>query len=120
MTRIAMALVFALALAVHAAADTPVPRPGDVLHRIDYLYGVAVECGLADDAVTAGYFIVSEGEVARLGLTGASRRHVRIGALIAVDLEWGNRGLGGHRSWCRTEGADAASLFRAIAAASGP
>jgi hypothetical protein len=28
-----------------------------------------------------------------------------------ADLEWGNRGLGGFRNWCRTEGIAAARRF---------
>jgi hypothetical protein len=32
-----------------------------------------------------------------------------------AHAEWQNRGLGGFRNWCRTEGMEAADFFRNIA-----
>lgn len=105
----------------HAAEATrPMPRPTDTLRRVDYLFGVSAECGLVDEAVLQGYLIATGVLIERAGFTDSSRRHTRVRAMIAVDLEWSNRGLGGYRNWCRTEGVDAAAMFRAIAIAAMP
>ena len=109
--RAVSALLVLGALAHDVAAATPIPRPTDELRLLDYLFGVALECGLVDAAVIEGYTVRTAAIVARLGLTDAARSHTRAVALIAVDREWSNRGLGGYRGWCRTEGAGAAALF---------
>lgn len=112
---IGRALTILVFLGAAARADTGAPRPTDELRRHDYRFGVALECGLVDDPVIAGYLLVTETIVARLLMTEESRRHTRATAFIAVEREWSNRGLGGYRTWCRTEGADAAARFRAAA-----
>lgn len=119
---VALAIVALLASDVAGAAEAPrlIPRPTDTLRRVDYLFGVSAECGLVDDAVLHGYLIVSSALIERGGFTDTSRRHTRIRAMIAVELEWSNRGLGGYRNWCRTEGVDAAAMFRRIALAATP
>ena len=45
----------------------------------------------------------------------AQVREARNRALTLVELEWANRGLGGFKGWCRTEGEEAAQRFRSIA-----
>jgi len=110
----AVAALLVLAAPTHDVGAAPVPRPTDDLRRLDYLFGIALECVLVDTAVIEGYTARTAAIVARLGLSDAARRHTRAAALIAVDREWANRGLGGYRGWCRTEGADAAALFTGV------
>ncbi len=113
-TAIVLACLAVAAFAGTAGAEQTRPRPTDSLNRLYYLYGVALECGLADDAVMRGFVLAANEIVVSRGLTEVSVRATRIQAWIAVDLEWSNRGLGGYRNWCRTEGAGAADLFRAV------
>lgn len=78
-----------------------------------YDYGVVEYCGLADQSVWDGYrrealaIIASE----RMGQEQVKRSSFN--AALAVDLEAGDRGLGGYRIWCRNEGVTAATRFRA-------
>lgn len=114
MSRVIAAVLAAWLTAGQAAADpSPAPRPADELYRLDYRFGVALECGLVDDRVLAGYYCASQAAIARRGFGEAARRATLSRAMIAVEREWSNRGLGGYRGWCRTEGEDAARAFRA-------
>jgi hypothetical protein len=49
------------------------------------------------------------------GLDDEDAKDQRIAGWVDADLEWGNRGLGGFRAWCETEGLTAAERFLAIA-----
>jgi hypothetical protein len=98
-----------------AAAD-PHSR-GAELKQVVYMYGVTEYCGLNSAEVNDGYqrqvrALTRDGE-----LPEATVRWLRIRGLVAADLEYGNRGLGGYRKWCRTEGLDAAQHFLAFRAA---
>lgn len=97
-----------------AASSSPVaagPKPQNALEQVFYDMGVIGYCGLSTDPVSRGFHeqlkrIVEEG--------GANEQQVRTAqnrAITLVELEWDNRGLGGFRGWCRTEGQDAVDRF---------
>lgn len=87
------------------------------LHEAIYDVTVCEYCGLVTPAVAHGFRRQVDALVARDGLSEATFRELRISAWTRADLEWSNRGLGGFRNWCRTEGAAAARRFAAHSAA---
>ena len=111
----APAAVLAVLLLAGAAAGTeqPVSR-GAAFKHLAYMYGVVQYCGLDTAEVFDGYQRESRFIRRRDGLVDPTARLLRLRGLIDADLEYGNRGLGGFRHWCRTEGLDAAQHFLAF------
>ena len=93
-----------------AQADVPVSR-GAALKQIAYMYGVVEYCGLNSAEVFDGYLRETSYVRRRDGITDPVARWLRIRGLTAADLEYGDRGLGGYRNWCRTEGLDSTRHF---------
>ena len=85
------------------------------LARVVYEFAVTGYCGMTDPAVEAGFRAELAAETARAGLDDEAARRERIRGWVAADNEWHNRGLGGNRAWCASEGAEAARHFKAIA-----
>jgi len=100
----------AVVTATSARTDTPVSR-GTALKQIAYMYGVVEYCGLNSAEVFDGYMRETNHVRRRDGITDPVGRWLRIRGLTAADLEYGDRGLGGYRNWCRTEGLDSARHF---------
>jgi hypothetical protein len=86
------------------------------LHQAYYDLAVCQYCGLVSAEVFDGYRREVADLVVRDSLDEARDRAVRLHAWTAADLEYGNRGLGGFRNWCRTEGASAVQRFLAYRA----
>jgi hypothetical protein len=111
-TRPALGGLLLLALASPARAHLDVTTR-DTLREAYYEIEVASYCGLASEAVAAGF----RRQVARiLGDTVIDREtlnELRGKAWQAANWEWQNRGLGGFRGWCRNEGKAAAERFLA-------
>jgi len=106
-------IVIAAIAAVTAASvqpDIPVSR-GTALKQVAYMYGVVEYCGLNSAEVFDGYLRETSYVRRRDGITDPVARWLRIRGLTAADLEYGDRGLGGYRNWCRTEGLDSARHF---------
>ena len=84
------------------------------LRHVVYDLGVTSYCNLLTPEVEAGY----HREIARLtertGLNEEDAKALRIAGWVDADQEWGNRGLGGFRAWCETDGLAAAGHFLAI------
>ncbi len=84
------------------------------LRHVVYDLGVTSYCNLLTPEVEAGY----HREIARLterdGLNEQDAKALRIAGWVDADREWGNRGLGGFRAWCETDGLAAARHFLAI------
>jgi len=91
-------------------AEESVSR-GAAFKQIAYMYGVVEYCGLNSAEVFDGYQREARFIRRRDGLTDPTARSLRLRGLIDADLEYGNRGLGGYRNWCRTEGVDAVRHF---------
>jgi hypothetical protein len=105
-------LTIALLLALGAAPRAEEPRG---LFEIRYDLLLADYCALLDAAVVAGYRAEALAAIARDGLDQAAQRAVLSRAEIAFEKEWGNRGLGGSRPWCRNEGTASAARLAAQA-----
>lgn len=99
-----------------AVADHSASR-GLELRRLAYLYGVTEYCGLNTLEVTDGYRRESRAIIRQEKLNENSWRWIRIHGALDADLEYGDRGLSGYRTWCRTEGIAAAERFLAFRAA---
>lgn len=107
---IVAATAFVAAVLSGAHAEVPVSR-GAALKQIAYMYGVVEYCGLNSAEVFDGYLRETSYVRRRDGITDPVARWLRIRGLTAADLEYGDRGLGGYRNWCRTEGLDSARHF---------
>lgn len=110
-----------LSLSLVAAVLPWFGRPGHAesnsleaeITQVSYMYSVAEYCGLGTFEVYDGYRREMRQLTRHERLPESAVRTLRIEGIIAADLEYGNRGLGGFRNWCRTEGIDAAQHFRA-------
>ena len=80
--------------------------------RIIYDYEVAAQCGYVSEAVENAFRIGRDDEAARTGLGTEPLRRLRIKAIVAAAREYDNRGLGGYRAWCATEGREGVGLLR--------
>lgn len=101
-------------------ADAEVARRYAELHGAYYAMVVCEYCGLITPAVVEGYRREVADLIARDGLSKETDREVRLHAWTAADLEYGNRGLGGFRNWCRTEGLAAMRRFLEYGASAAP
>lgn len=108
MRRVAAPLLLLLALPAGA-------EQGRGLYEVRYDLLLADYCALAAPAVIAGYRAEARAVVERDGLDEAAQRAALNRAAIAFEKEWGNRGLGGSRGWCRNEGAAGAARLAAQA-----
>jgi len=98
-----------LLLSSAAAAE----RAGDYpeLSRVFYDFEVAGYCGLVTNDVGHGFRRQADRLIQRDRLDRETVNQLRGGAWQAAHAEWQNRGLGGFRNWCRTEGSAAAGKF---------
>lgn len=85
---------------------------GAEVKQVVYMYNVAEYCGLNTFEVFDGYRREMRHLTRQGRLPESTVRWLRIDGIVAADLEYDNRGLGGFRNWCRTEGLDAARHFR--------
>jgi hypothetical protein len=110
---IAMACAGALAVAPGAAlaSDPASAEPADPLTAVYYRYAVVEYCGLENRDVAAGFDLARDRIVQEQSTNEEAHRRARIAGWTAADLEWSNRGLGGFRRWCESEGVAAASGF---------
>jgi hypothetical protein len=108
-----IAFVTMLPWLVRSAYAESVSR-GAEIKQIVYLYNVVEYCGLNTGEVYDGYRREMRHLTRQGGLPESTVRWLRIHGIIAADLEYDNRGLGGFRNWCRTEGLEAARHFLAF------
>lgn len=81
------------------------------LSSVFYDFEVAGYCGLVTNAVGRGFRREAERLIERDDLDRDTINRLRGDAWQAAHAEWQNRGLGGFRNWCRTEGSAAALRF---------
>ncbi len=95
-----------------AAAAPAEPLEGyPELSSVFYDFEVAGYCGLVTNAVGRGFRREADRLIERDGLDRETVNRLRGDAWQAAHAEWQNRGLGGFRNWCRTEGSAAARRF---------
>jgi hypothetical protein len=86
-----------------------------ILIRTLYMAEVANYCGLMTDLIALGFRqdrdrIIADYKLSSEDIDAANRESWKMGY-----AEWQNRGLGGFRNWCRTEGMQATERFRTVA-----
>ncbi len=81
------------------------------LSQVFYDFEVAGYCGLVTNSVGHGFRREANRLIERNGLDRETVNQLRGDAWQAAHAEWQNRGLGGFRNWCRTEGRAAAERF---------
>jgi hypothetical protein len=87
---------------------------GAEIKQVVYMYSVTEYCGLNTREVYDGYRREVRHLTRQQRLPESTVRWLRIHGMLAADLEYDDRGLGGFRKWCRTEGIDAARHFLAF------
>jgi hypothetical protein len=102
-----------LVIATHAT--THASEQSKDLVRTLYLAEVANYCALVDENVAAGFRRERDRIIERDEVSPADYEQARSLAWKMGHAEWQNRGLGGFRNWCRTEGTQAAEFFRKLA-----
>ncbi|MEQ8357256.1 MAG: hypothetical protein RH942_17105 [Kiloniellaceae bacterium] len=102
-------------LGLFLAAVSGAQTPERSLTRVVYEFAVAGLCGTQDREVVAGYHREVAAITARGGYDEETARQHRLRGWVEADEEWSNRGLGGNRAWCQSEGLAAARHFKAIA-----
>jgi hypothetical protein len=90
------------------------------LSRVFYDFEVASYCALVTHDVGNGFRREADRLIRRDGLDRETVNQLRGDAWQAAHAEWQNRGLGGFRNWCRTEGSAAADRFSAKTPGSAP
>ena len=90
----------ALLHTIHARADTP-----GLYYSLIYDYEVASFCGLVRMHVHEAYRTKRETLESASGLSPVALTHIRVGAMADAEREYINRGLGGHKPWCKSDGA---------------
>lgn len=103
--------VLAVSFASASIADTHL---GELVHTM-YLAEVTNYCSLVDEAVINGFRRETGRIIADEDISEKEIESVRSEAWQMGHAEWQNRGLGGFRNWCRTEGVEAADFFRSKA-----
>lgn len=81
------------------------------LSRVFYDFEVAGYCGLVTQSVGQGFRRQANRLIEQDGLDQDTVNRLRGDAWQEAHAEWQNRGLGGFRNWCRTEGSAAAERF---------
>jgi len=104
------AVVPALVAGSADAAD----RQSSAYAQALYAMSVAEQCGMVTPRAAAGFAAVERRLIAEEGLDQDGVTGARSAAGIAFASEYQNRGLGGARGWCRTEGAEAVRRFEAV------
>jgi len=104
----------ALAAGLLFSASSAADNPARDLTRVVYEFAVTTYCGTHDREVDHGFRAELAAITDRGGFDEESARRQRIRGWVEAEEEWRNRGLGGFRAWCQSEGLAAARHFQAI------
>ena len=104
----------ALAAPVLLALSWPAGAEVRTLRQAVYDYAVTSYCGMLSPEVEQGFQRELAALTASTGLSEDEAKALRIAGWVDADREWSNRGLGGFRAWCSSDGAAAAQHFLAI------
>ncbi|MDH3375993.1 MAG: hypothetical protein OEQ39_03375 [Gammaproteobacteria bacterium] len=102
-------------LAIATGNAVAAEPPTEPLTRAYYDLEVASYCGLTTERVQAGFVRESERLIKQNDIDQSGIEAARMQAWKEAYSEWDNRGLGGFRKWCSTDGQAAADRFETIA-----
>jgi len=95
-----------------AAESIGLPPPDAPLSLLVYKMEVLNYCGLIDDGISEGFKRRRDHIILIQNLTPEDVQNARMEGWKFGLAEWQNRGLGGFRNWCKTEGKEIAEYFR--------
>ena len=110
-TSLLRALSLGLLLAVPIVGFSQKLHKFDNLTEAVYFFEVTLYCGLATDTVIRGYRYLEDDFRRTHHLTSEEMDELRAKGWNLAHAEWQNRGLGGFRAWCATEGREAANTL---------
>lgn len=120
MKTFSLLLVLAYAPLCPATGTIGLAPPEAPLSLLVYKMEVLNYCGLIDDEVSAGFKQRRDHIILSQNLSPEEVQNARMEGWKFGLAEWQNRGLGGFRNWCKTEGKEIAEFFRNIRTANGP
>ena len=103
--------VMSIAFLTIASAFAAGPKPQTELEQVLYDMGVIGYCSLGSAAVQAGFENELNRIIARNRIDQSTLNEARNRVITMVEWEWDNRGLGGFRGWCKSEGQAAVTRF---------
>ena len=106
--------VFGISCLIVSCAFAAGPKPQTELEHILYDMGVIGYCSLGSTAVQQGFNRQLNQVIVRDGIDQSELNDARNRAMTMVEWEWDNRGLGGFRGWCKTEGQAAVNRFESV------
>ena len=77
----------------------------DAYFQLHYDYEVATHCGRVSPEVERAFRVKRADADDTSHMDVSTRKALRIRAYAEAAREYDNRGLGGHRAWCDTDGA---------------
>jgi hypothetical protein len=80
----------------------------EALYHLFYSHAVASKCGTLTPAAQRGFDLLRARALQASDIAPETIRELRVAGGVAADREWLNRGLGGYRHWCVSEGRSAA------------
>jgi len=95
-----------------SAESISLPPPEAPLSLLVYKMEVLNYCGLIDDEISQGFKQQRDHIIASQNLTPEDVQNARMEGWKFGLAEWQNRGLGGFRNWCKTEGKEIVDYFR--------
>ena len=95
-----------------AAETIGLPPPEAPLPLLVYKMEVLNYCGLIDDEISAGFKRHRDHIILSQNLTPEDVQNARTEGWKFGLAEWQNRGLGGFKNWCKTDGKEIAEYFR--------
>ncbi|MFV2033319.1 MAG: hypothetical protein ACC663_12555, partial [Gammaproteobacteria bacterium] len=99
-------LLLALAYTPYSLASKNIglPPPEKPLSLLVYKMEILNYCGLIDNEISKGFKHKRDHIIAGQKLTPEEVQNARMEGWKFGLAEWQNRGLGGFRNWCKTEG----------------
>ena len=94
------------------AESIGLPPPDAPLTLLVYKMEVLNYCGLIDDDVSEGFKQRRDHIITSQNLSPEDVQNARMEGWKFGLAEWQNRGLGGFRNWCKTDGKEIAGYFR--------
>lgn len=104
-------LSVALAPSHAVAAGSEGRTKAQAIEALVYDYAVLEHCGLLNDGFAQLFAAHLKKLTDEAGLSKDAARKARLRGWVAADREYDNRGLGGHRAWCREDGGTAKARF---------
>ena len=112
MKTFSLLLVLVYAPQCLATKSIGLPPPDAPLSLLVYKMEVLNYCGLIDDEISEGFKQQRDHIIASQNLTPEDVQYARMEGWKFGLAEWQNRGLGGFRNWCQTEGKEIVEYFR--------